>query len=171
MAALATAAGLWVLSGTQHERPLLSGAARETLCAAEALAALHPDAPGPVAGLATAYVDAEQSGLAVALVEGAGPEVRADVRVMHAFARALVDQGRNQRALAVEREVVASCRPLADGRAAPDGCGPTLLALAVRRTAILGELVALGVEDSGSAPEESLLAYRNATREVAVAVP
>lgn len=168
VAALAAVAAFWMLSGTQHERPLLGGAAQEHLRAVEVDAARHPDDPRAILALAEAYLDAQQPGLAVSLVEGASPASRADVHVRHAYARALVDQGRNDLALAVEEGVVASCRPLADSSAAPGGCGPVLLALALRRTAILSELIALGVEDSGRSPEESLVAYRNATREARV---
>jgi hypothetical protein len=65
---------------------------------------------------------------------------------------------------------VAACRPLADGSAAPDGCDSLLLASAMRRAAILRELVSLGVEDAQERPEMSLVAYQNATREARVTV-
>ena len=45
-----------------------------------------------------------------------------------------------------------------------------LLASAMRRTDILRELVALGVEDAQAAPEMSYVAYQNATREARVAM-
>ena len=49
---------------------------------------------------------------------------------------------------------------------APEGCGDaTLLVLALRRVDILRELVAMGIEDAQANPEESLVAYENATRE------
>jgi hypothetical protein len=81
-----------------------------------------------------------------------------------------VDEGRNDEALAVERAVVAQCRPLADGATAAVGCDPVLLASAMRRTDILRELVSLGVEDAQAHPETSLVAYQNATREARVMV-
>jgi hypothetical protein len=40
----------------------------------------------------------------------------------------------------------------------------------MRRTGILRELVAIGVEDSQARPAESLVAYQNATREAHVVV-
>jgi hypothetical protein len=40
----------------------------------------------------------------------------------------------------------------------------------MRRTDILHELVALGVEDAQAHPEMSLVAYQNATREARVMV-
>jgi hypothetical protein len=48
------------------------------------------------------------------------------------------------------------------------GCDALLLASAVRRASILKELVALGVEDTRAQPEESFVAYQNATREARV---
>jgi hypothetical protein len=136
----------------------------------EANAAAHPADVEATRALAQAYLDARQPGLAIVLVEGARPDVRADVRVEHVYARALVDEGRNDEALAVENGVVASCRPVADGATAPAGCDAVLLASAMRRTDILRELVSLGVEDAPAHPEETFVAYQNATREARVAV-
>jgi len=51
-----------------------------------------------------------------------------------------------------------------------DACDAVLLASAMRRTDILRELVALGVEDAQAHPEMSLVAYQNATREARVMV-
>jgi hypothetical protein len=158
------------MSGTQRERPVLAATASESLRALEAEVAAHPADVDPTRALAQAYLDARQPGLAVVLVEGARPAVHDDVRVQHVYARALVDEGRNEEALSVEKRVVASCRPLAEGGAALPGCDPVLLASAMRRTDILRELVSLGVEDAQAHPEMSLVAYQNATREARVMV-
>jgi hypothetical protein len=45
-----------------------------------------------------------------------------------------------------------------------------LLAAAMRRTDILGQLVSLGVQDAQAHPEEAMVAYQNATREARVMV-
>lgn len=164
---------LWATSGTQRERALLSGgsgaADRVRLC--EASAAAHPDDPEAARELAQAYLDASQPGLALGVLEVLPPAVRSDARTEHLYARALLDQGRNDAALAVETNVVASCMPVADRQpmaASGPGCDALLLASAVRRASILRELVALGVEDTRAQPEESFVAYQNATREARV---
>jgi hypothetical protein len=174
LAVLTAAAGLWMMSGTQREKPVLAAAATpDAVKSLEADVAAHradqADAED-VRRLAQAYLDARQPGLAVVLVEGAAPAVKNDVRVQHVYARALVDQGRNGEALAVERNVVARCRPITEGAPAVEGCDSLILASAMRRADILSELVSLGVQDSQAHPEASLVAYQNATREARVMV-
>jgi hypothetical protein len=162
--------GLWVLSSTQHEKPVLAAAEPDAVRALEVQAAAHPSDPDTTRSLAQAYLDAHQPGLAIVLVEGAPAPVRADLHVRHVYARALIDEGRNDEALAVDEQVVATCRPLAEGAAAAAGCDTVLLASAIRRTEILRALVAQGVKDSQAQPEESLVAYQNATREARVMI-
>lgn len=168
VAVLAAAAALWAMSGTQREKPVL--AEPDAVRVLEFNAAAHPDSVDATRALAQAYLDVRQPGLAVVLVEGSTRRVRGDVRVQHVYARALVDEGRNEEALAVERSVVAICHPIADGAPSPAGCDSVLLASAMRRTDILRELVSLGVEDAQAHPEMSLVAYQNATREARVMV-
>lgn len=168
VAMLAAATTLWIMSGTQREKPLLAATEPDPVRSLEAAAVAHPGDPDANRALAQAYLDARQPGLAIVLVESAAPPVREDVRVQHVYARALVDEGRNDEALAVEKGVLAACRPLALGEKAAPGCDGTLLASAMRRTDILSELVAQGVEDAQAQPEASLVAYQNATREAHV---
>lgn len=170
VAVLAAAGILWAMSGTQREKPVLAGTAPENIRRLEVDVAAHPADVEATRVLAQAYLDARQPGLAIVLVDGARPAVRGDVRVQHVYARALVDEGRNEDALAVERGVVAACRPLAEGAPATAGCDSVLLASAMRRSDILRELVSLGVEDAQAHPEMSLVAYQNATREARVMV-
>ena len=163
----------WAASGTQRERALLTGtsASPEVVRDREAAVAARPGDPAASRALAQAYLDAQQPGLALALLEAAPESLRngaSDARTRHVYARALLDQGRNDEALAVEEGVVASCAPVAEGRAASSGCDALLLAAAVRREGILRELVDLGVEDTRAHPEISLVAYQNATREARV---
>jgi hypothetical protein len=166
---------LWATSGTQRERALLAdgpGAAVERVRACEASAAAHQDDPEATRALVQAYLDAQQPGLALGVLEAAPAALRGDPRTRHLYARALLDQGRNDDALAAEATVVRACMPVADrSPAAPSdsGCDAVLLASAVRRAAILKELVALGVEDTRAEPEASFVAYQNATREARVA--
>ncbi len=171
VALLTATAALWLTSGTQREHPLLSETLPGQVRVLEAAVAVHPENAGTVAALAQAYLDARQPGLAVGLVEGAPALARDDVRLRHVYSRALVDQGRNDEALATENEVVRSCRPLAEAAVAPSGCDPVLLASAIRRIGILTELVSLGVKDAQAHPEQARVAYQNATREARVMVP
>ncbi len=170
VAVLTATVALWLMSGTQRERSLLSGAVPQPLRTLEAEVAARPADPAVLAALAEAYLEAHQPGLAVALVEGASLNARSDVRLQHVFSRALVDEGRNVAALAAEKDVVSACRPLTEAAVAPAGCDSTLFAAAVRRAGILGELVSLGVEDTQANPEEAKIAYQNATREARVMV-
>jgi len=167
---LTAAAALWAMSGIQHEKPVLASTQPEAVRVLEASAAAHPESVESARALAQAYLDARQPGLAMVLVEGGARTVRDDVRIRHVYARALVDEGRNEEALAVETGVVAACRPVAEGAPFAAGCDPVLLASAIRRTDILSELVALGVEDAQAHPEMSLVAYQNATREARVMI-
>ena len=169
-AVLMAAGALWMMSGTAKERPMLGGAAPESVRALEASVALRPDDARETQALAQRYLDARQPGLAIVLFEGAPAAARDDVRVQHVYARALIDEGRNDEALDVEQRVIGTCRVLADGRDAPVGCDAVLLASAKRRTDILRELLALGVQDARAQPEVSLAAYQNATREARVAL-
>ena len=170
VAVLAAGGLLWAMSGTQKEKPVLAAAEPDGVRALEFAAAAHPESAESTRALAQAYLDVRQPGLAIVLVEGAAPTVHDDVRVQHVYARALVDEGRNDEALAVEGAVVARCHPIAEGAPASDGCDGVLLASAMRRSDILRELVSLGVEDAQAHPEMSLVAYQNATREARVMV-
>jgi hypothetical protein len=170
---LAAAAALWMMSGTQREKPVLAATLATPADAVRALemdCAAHPGDAVATAALAQAYLTVRQPGLAVGLVEGAPPAVRDDVRVRQAYGRALMEAGRNVEALAVERGVVASCRPLTEGAPAPEGCDAFVFASAMRRADVLRELVSCGVNDTMAQPEMSLVAYQNATREARVMV-
>lgn len=170
VAVLAAGGLLWAMSGTPKEKPVLAAAEPQGVRALEFNAAAHPESAESTRALAQAYLDVRQPGLAIVLVEGAAPTVHDDVRVQHVYARALVDEGRNDEALAVEGGVVARCHPVAEGAPAPSGCDGVLLASAMRRSDILRELVSMGVEDAQAHPEMSLVAYQNATREARVMV-
>lgn len=167
---LAAAVGVWASAGPQREKSVWAGVSLDAVRALESTVARRERDPDAVRALAQTYVDARQPGLAVVLVERSSPEVRDDVRVRHVYARALLDEGRSEEALAVESGVLAVCGPLAEGSLAPEGCDPTILASATRRVGILSELVSRGVEDAQAHPEETLVAYQNATREARVMV-
>jgi hypothetical protein len=162
VAVLAAAVGMWLASGTQREKPMVSQAKADTVRALENEVATHPTDVTGVLALGQAYLDGQSPGLALGVLEAAPAEVRADVRVDHLYARVLVAEGRNQEALVVEKRVLAKCTV--------DTCDAFLIASATRRADILQELVNLGVEDSQAQPEASQLAYYNATRSARVAI-
>jgi len=164
IALLGSILALLAASGTQRERPVIDGPRATGIGALESDARADPRDPRRVARLAQAYVDARVPGLALGLVEDCDTVgTREDPRVQHAYARALLEQGRAADALAVERKVVARC---VEGEA----CDPWLLASATRRADILRELVQLGVEDAIAQPETAAVAYTNATREARLAI-
>jgi hypothetical protein len=169
-AVLMATLSLWMMSGTSRERPVLAAGAPEAIRGLETVVAAHPSDSKETRRLAQAYLDAHQPGLAIVLVEAAPATVRDDVRVAHVYARALIDEGRNNSALDAEGRVVGGCRALAEGGAARTGCDSVLLASALRRVDILRELLSLGVLDARAHPEASLVAYQNATREARVAL-
>jgi len=160
------AAGLWLASGTEREKPVLSVAPLSEVQHLEADVAAHPLDPRPLRELAQAYLDARSPGLAMSLIEHAPAATRREPRVEHTYARALLDQGRAEEALATEHHVLDACAASEDGR---DVCDAWLIASATRRADILRELVQLGVEDAQAHPEASAIAYHNATREARLA--
>jgi hypothetical protein len=171
IAVAAAGALLWASSGTQRERPLLTGPLPEVVRAQEVNAVSHPGDAEAMRALAQTYLDAAQPGLVLALFDAASPAIRAEARTQHIYARALLDQGRNADALAVEANVVTACTPLSEGPSRSPGCDAALLASALRRASILEELVTRGVEDTRAHPEASFVAYQNATREARMATP
>jgi hypothetical protein len=162
---LAAAAGLWMASGTQREKPVLVSPAghNDAVRALETQVASAPNDAAKVRQLAQAYLDAGAPGFAIGVIERAPAGVRVEPRTDHVYARALLDQGRADAALAAERRVLSTCM-MADSI-----CDTWLVASATRRADILQQLVALGVEDAQAEPEASALAYYNATREARLA--
>lgn len=160
VAILAAVGLMWAASATHDERPILSVSDVRGLRVLEAAAAAHPENAELTHRLATSYLEARASGLAVRAIENAPLEVRTRPEVAHLFARALIEQGRANEALAVERAVHRECLNF------DNSCSPWLFASVTRRVDILKELVELGVEDAEREPEASLLAYQHATRQV-----
>lgn len=162
-AVLLAVAGLWLASGTQREKPLVAQAKSEAVRVLESDVAAHPTDAASVQKLAQAYLDAHTPGMAVAVIESAPADVRAEPKVDHLYARSLVAQGRNQDALVAERRVLDKCATTAS-------CDAFLVASAQHRADILQELVNMGVDDAQANPEASRVAYQNATREAKVSV-
>jgi hypothetical protein len=165
---LVAAGAVWVASGVEREHAVLAsegpasdGAAVRAL---EAEVAAAPNDDCSLRALAQAYLDARAPGLALAVIERAPEDVRTRAKVEHVYARALLDEGHAQDALAVEKTVLRTCT-VTDGV-----CEGWLIASARRRADILEEMVGLGVEDARAEPEASAVAYFNATREARLAV-
>jgi hypothetical protein len=165
---LVAAAAVWMASGTERERAVLSPVGEASnpsaIAKLEADVAGSPNDDAALRTLAQAYLDAHAPGLALAVMDRAPERIRARSKVQHLYARALLEEGHAQDALAVERSVLRTCT-MADGI-----CDAWLIASARRRADILEELVDLGVEDARAQPETSAVAYHNATREVRLAV-
>jgi hypothetical protein len=172
---------MWLVSGTLREGPLCDARPAEQLRSLEVGVAVDTNDVGRVLRLGQAYLDAQEPGLAIALLESSPASVRTDARAEHVLARALLDHGQNERALEVESRVLATCDAAADVTGAEKaaaahsasvaaGCDEVLLASAKRRASILREMVRLGVRDALARPEASLIAYRKATRETRIRV-
>jgi hypothetical protein len=165
---LVAVGAVWLASGVEREHAVLAseGPAPDTSAvqALEADVAAAPNDDARLRALAQAYLDARAPGLALAVIERAPEDVRTRAKVEHVYARALLDEGHAQDALAVEKTVLRICM-VTDGV-----CEPWLLASARRRADILEEMVGLGVEDARAEPEASAVAYFNATREARLAV-
>jgi hypothetical protein len=165
---LAAAGAIWMASGTQRESAVLSPVGQASdptaVVGLEAEVARSPGDDAKLRTLAQAYLDARAPGLALAVIERAPDEVRGRAKVEHLYARALLEEGHAQDALAVERTVLRTCT-IGEGI-----CDAWLIASARRRADILEELVGLGVEDARAEPEASAVAYHNATREARLAV-
>jgi cytochrome c-type biogenesis protein CcmH/NrfG len=164
---LVAVASVWLASGTQREKPVLTEEQAVQVRALEGEVAQNPADAAVVRRLGQAYLDAHAPGLALVAIESAPTTVRREPLVEHLYARALLDQGRAQDALAAEERVLHKCAPGLDGTSP---CDTWLLASATRRADILRELAILGVEDASAHPEASAVAYHNATREVRLAV-
>ncbi len=163
---LAAVGSLWLASGTQREKPVVAPPTAEMtgeMAALEADVASNPNDAAATRKLAQAYLDARSPGLALSVVSRAPAAVRVEPTVDHVYARALLDEGRAEDALAAERRVLDRC-------SANDGtCDAWLVASATRRVSILEQLVQLGIEDAQAHPEASAVAYHNATRDVRLA--
>jgi hypothetical protein len=169
-AVLVGAVAVWLATGTREAKPVFADTAKaDAVRVLETDVARHPSDGPAVQKLAQAYLDNRAPGLAVTLIEGSPATVQAEPRVGHVLARALVEEGQNQEALAVEERVLSTCSSL-DDEAIAQGCDATLVVSATRRTEILQQLVRLGAEDAQAQPDETSVAYHNATREARVQI-
>lgn len=128
------------------------------LTALEASAATSPDAKA-IAGLASAYLDRDQPGLASAVIEKAPAHVRSKPEVAEVYARALFHRGHAREALAVVRDASERC-------AESGACATWLLAKTSRQVAFLEQVVAAGIDDPAANPEGTRAAYERSTHEV-----
>jgi len=105
-AVLGAVAALWVATGTQREKPVVSEVHAGRVRAAEDSVASAPHDPQRLTALAQSYLDARAPGMAVQVIESAPADVRGEPSVLHVYARALIDQGHAAEALQVERKVL-----------------------------------------------------------------
>ena len=176
---LGAVAALWVASSTQREKPVISEAHADSVRSLEQGVSDNPDDPEAVSKLAQGYLDAHSPGLAINTIVNAPARVRNQPPVMHLYARAMLEEGRSQDALVMEKRVLDRCAelgasagtgPRSAGATNTSSCSSYLIASATRRVDILIELQKLGVEDAQAHPEQSEIAYHNATRDVGLAV-
>jgi len=168
VAVLVAIGAIWFCGTTQREKPVTADTHATTkLSVLESKAATAPTDAKATRELAQAYLDSNQPGMAIGTIERAPVAVRSEPSVDHLYARALLEQGRSQDALAAERRVLEKC---ADPSAEVPACSTWLIASATRRAEIIEQLVELGVEDANAQPEASSLAYHNATRQVSLSV-
>lgn len=167
VAVLLAIGAIWFASSTQREKRVVGDVHSARIATLEDKLAVSPSDPAKLRELAQGYLDARQSGMAVAAIDHAPQGHRVDPMVEHVYARALLDQGRAADALEAERRVLARC---ADPSTEVPACSTYLIASATRRADILEQLVQLGVEDANAHPEASSLAYQNATRQVTLSI-
>lgn len=163
---LGAVVALWVASSTQREKPVISEVHADAVRSLEQNVSDNPEDADAVSKLAQGYLDAHSPGLAINIIVTAPPRVRAQPSVMHLYARAMLEEGRSQDALAMEKRVLDRCAESAPIKP----CSSYLIASATRRVDILTELQKLGVEDAQAHPEQSEIAYHNATRDVGLAI-
>jgi hypothetical protein len=133
------------------------------LAALEADAALRNDTAS-ITKLAAAYLERDQPGLASAVIEKAAPAVRAQPEISHLYARALLHRGKVPEALAVARDVQASCDTSIS--AGDHACPAWLVARSARQLAFLEEMHAAGIEDPGTNPDGARAAFDRSSRQI-----
>jgi hypothetical protein len=148
----------WLSTNTRREKPLV--AASPEISRLEHALQATPGDGAHIRDLATAYLDARLSGLAVALLAAAPEAVRRSAATLHVKARIQLEQGRAGDALATEQQVLSLC---AAEQAAT--CTEYLKASAAHRASIFQELVDKGIQDPAAYPEASNVALSAIARE------
>lgn len=166
---IAAAAWMFVHGTKTSTHGLLPGHARAPIATDAGLAALEADAAlapsaDTITKLATAYLERDQPGLASAVIEKAPPALRATPAVAHLHARALLHRGKVPEALAVARDVQASCDAAID--AGRKDCPAWLVARSARQLAFLEEMQAAGIEDPGLNPDGARAAFDRSARQI-----
>lgn len=167
---IAAAIGMFVhgtktgASGLIPSQPRAPIATDSSLAALEERAALAPDVES-VGKLASAYLERDQSGLASAVIQKASPTVRATPEIAHLYARALLHRGKVPEALAMARQVEATCEESLDSEGRGT-CPAWLIARSARQLAFLEEMSSAGIEDPGMNPDGARAAYDRSSRHV-----
>lgn len=129
------------------------------LAGLEERAALSPSVE-TVSGLASAYVDHGQPGLACAVIERSDRAIRSDLSVADIHARALFHRGQPREALAVVEDALAACE------SQDTSCRNWQQTKARGQVAFLHEVVAAGIEDPMADPSALRAAYERSTKKV-----
>jgi len=166
---IAAAAWMFVHGTKVSTKGLLPANARAPISTDAGLAALESEAalnPGvaTTAKLAAAYLERDQPGLASAAIDKASPSVRATPEIAHLYARALLHRGKVPEALAVARDVQASCDASINGGSRT--CPAWLVARSARQLAFLEEMQAAGIDDPGQNPDGARAAFDRSSRQI-----
>ena len=149
--------GLCMLTGSHREAPLVGyQKIGPEILALEARVSQTPEDADALAFLAQHYVDRDAPGMAIAALSRASEQVRAHARVSHAWAVALMHEGKASEALDQENRTLEACNR--------DSCAPWLVASALRHHGFLTALVEGGVEDYRRDPDATLAAYGRSSR-------
>lgn len=140
-------------------------ATETALASLEERAALSRDAES-VGKLAAAYLERDQPGLASAAIQNAPPAIQAVPEIAHLHARALLHRGKVPEALAMARQVEASCGASMEAPGSSGACPAWLIARSARQLAFLEEMSSAGIEDPGANPDGARAAFDRSSREV-----
>lgn len=149
--------GLCMLTGSHREAPLVGyQKIGPEILALEARVSQSPDDADALASLAQHYVDRDAPGMAIAALSRAPESVRSNARVSHAWAVALMHEGKASEALDQENRALSAC--------SSEPCAPWMVASALRHHGFLSALVDHGVEDYRRDPDATLAAYGRVSR-------
>ncbi len=153
----ASLVGVAALMGTKGDAiPLLDTNAK-MLGDLERAVAFDPT-PTHLASLATGYLDAKQSGMAVAVLENHREVQSPELSLLRG--RAYYSNGHASKALEYADDLTATCGM------ASIACPPWVGAMGQADRAYFSELVQAGIEDAAENPNEAQAAYRRSRHEI-----
>ncbi|MCA9642212.1 MAG: hypothetical protein H6718_22230 [Polyangiaceae bacterium] len=155
---LLSVAALWAGSNSSRQVSLIwpSGSLPAEVSTLEAQLGKDRTDMGAALRLGDTLLDHGQAGQAEASLSWVAPELQAEPRVASLRVRALTQLGQFERALKLQRAVLASCTDT--------GCAPTVFARGKAQERLLEEFMRVGVTDPEAQPARVALAQFRATR-------